>query len=243
MKPKTVLITGSSRGIGRACAAAFAKRGCSIVLNGCKNKEALMDARREISAYGVHTEAILADAGNYADAEMMIEQIGRTFGDVDILINNAGISYVGLFTDMTPDDWNRILSANLTSVFNCSRLVLPSMISKKEGVILNMSSVWGVCGASCEVCYSATKGGINAMTQALAKELAPSNIRVNAIACGAVDTDMNRCFTEEELAALKDEIPAGRLARPSEIADLAVDLAFGHPYLTGQIIKMDGGWI
>lgn len=243
MITKTVLITGSSRGIGRACAAAFAKEGCNIVLNGHTNEEALMEAQREVASYGVRTEAILADVGNFDDTVAMFDQIKRTFGTVDILINNAGISYVGLFTDMSPDDWNRILSANLSSVFHCCRLALPAMITRKEGVIINMSSVWGVTGASCEAAYSATKGGINALTQALAKELAPSGIRVNAIACGAVDTDMNSCFTEEELACLAQDIPAGRLARPSEIADLAVGLAFRHPYLTGQIIKMDGGWI
>lgn len=243
MKAKNVLITGASRGIGRACAKAFAAAGCNVILNCLRSLDALREAEQEAAAFGVRTLAIRADVGNYEETAAMFKRIERELGPVDILVNNAGISYVGLFTDMTSEDWNRILSTNLSSVFHCCRLALPHMISEKSGAVINISSVWGVSGASCEAAYSATKGGVNALTQALAKELAPSHIRVNAIACGAVDTDMNRCFSEEELAALKEEIPAGRMAEPEEVADLAVDLAFHHPYLTGQIIQLDGGWI
>jgi len=162
---------------------------------------------------------------------------------LDILINNAGISYIGLFTEMTPDDWRKVIDTNLTSVFNCCRLASPSMIARKSGKIINISSVWGSVGASCEVAYSASKGGINAFTKALAKELAPSNIQVNAVACGVIDTEMNRCFTEEDKQALIEEIPANRMGRSDEVAELVYQLTTGNEYLTGQIIHLDGGWI
>ena len=160
-----------------------------------------------------------------------------------MLVNNAGVSYIGLFQDMKPEDWDRIVRTNLTSVFNCCRLAIPMMLTKKRGKIINISSVWGVCGASCEAAYSATKGGVNALTKALAKELAPSNIQVNAIACGAIDTEMNHFLHREDLIALLDEIPAGRLGQAAEVADLAYHLGYKESYLTGQIIGLDGGWM
>jgi 3-oxoacyl-[acyl-carrier protein] reductase len=144
---------------------------------------------------------------------------------------------------MSIKDWNSIISTNLTSVFNCCSLAIPDMVRQKSGKIINISSVWGNVGASCEVAYSASKGGMNAFTKALAKELAPSNIQVNAIACGAIDTEMNRILTAEELLQLTDEIPAGRLGRAEEVADLVYQLAQNNNYLTGQIIGLDGGWI
>ena len=165
------------------------------------------------------------------------------FHHIDVLVNNAGISYIGLLTDMSSEDWQNILSTNLTSVFNSCRLTVPGMVHRHSGKIINISSVWGCCGASCEVAYSATKGGINAFTQALAKELAPSNIQVNAIACGAIDTEMNAFLSEEDRQALTDEIPSGRFGRPEEVAELVLDLSENHHYMTGQIIRLDGGWI
>ena len=164
------------------------------------------------------------------------------FGGVDIVINNAGISHIGLLSDMSAEDWHRIIDVNLSSVFYTSKLAIPYMVSNKRGKIINISSVWGNIGASCEVAYSASKGGMNSFTKALAKELAPSNIQVNAIACGCIDTEMNRCFSEEERQDLIDEIPAGRFGTPEEVADLAYSLATEHEYLTGQIISFDGGW-
>ena len=136
-----------------------------------------------------------------------------------------------------------LINTNLNSIFNCCHLAVPSMISKKAGKIINISSVWGCVGASCEVAYSATKGAVNSFTKALAKELAPSNIQVNAIACGAIDTDMNRCFSEEEIRMLEEEIPCGRMGRADEVADLVFDLCKGHTFLSGQVIKFDGAWI
>ena len=152
-------------------------------------------------------------------------------------------SIIGLLQDLSFEDWNRILSANLSSVFHCAKLAIPGMIHNHSGKIINISSVWGVCGASCEAAYSATKGGVNGLTMALAKELAPSDIQVNAIACGAIDTEMNGFLSEEEHEMLLDEIPAGRMGKPEEVADLVLKLVEAPDYLTGQVIKMDGGWI
>lgn len=165
------------------------------------------------------------------------------FGSIDVLINNAGISHIGLLQDMSIDEWNNIISINLTSVFSCCKLAIPYMLRAGHGSIINISSVWGVAGASCEVAYSATKGGINAFTKALAKELAPSGINVNAIACGVMDTEMNSCFTDEEIKNIIEEIPAGRMGCPDEAAALALSLSEGSSYLTGQVIVLDGGYI
>ena len=181
--------------------------------------------------------------GDWETCQAMFGKVKKQFGSVDVLVNNAGISYIGLLQDMTPADWDRIVKTNLTSVFNCCRLAVPDMVSMKAGKIINISSVWGVAGASCEVAYSATKGGINAFSKALAKELGPSNIQVNAVACGAIDTEMNRWMEDDELISLVDEIPAGRLGKAEEVADLVYHLAYKSNYLTGQVIGLDGGWI
>jgi 3-oxoacyl-[acyl-carrier protein] reductase len=240
---KTVLVTGSSRGIGKAIAVRFAKEGYNVVINGINRKEKLLETKSDIEQYKVSCMAYLGDMGSYDKAEELFLMIKEQFGHIDVLVNNAGISYIGLLTDMSIKDWNSIISTNLTSVFNCCSLAIPDMVRQKSGKIINISSVWGNVGASCEVAYSASKGGMNAFTKALAKELAPSNIQVNAIACGAIDTEMNRILTAEELLQLTDEIPAGRLGRAEEVADLVYQLAQNNNYLTGQIIGLDGGWI
>ena len=160
----------------------------------------------------------------------------------DIVVNNAGISHIGLLGDMTIEEWNHIISVNLTSVFSTSKLAIPHMLHQKSGKIINISSIWGNVGASCEVAYSACKGGINAFTRALAKELAPSNIQVNALACGAINTQMNDFLDEAERAALLEEIPAGRMGEASEAAEMIRLLAEAPAYLTGQVIAFDGGW-
>ncbi len=240
---KTALITGASRGIGKACAITFAKAGYGLSLC-CRTSRNLLSAlaRQLQEQYHIQVLTFTGDVGNFLFVEKMVSQTLDTFGHLDVLINNAGISYIGLLTDMDIADWNRIVSVNLTSVFSTCRLVVPSMVSAKAGRIINISSVWGNTGASCEVAYSACKGGVNAFTKALGKELAPSNICVNAIACGVIDTDMNHCFTQEERAALIDEIPAGRMGSAFEVAELALSLATGITYLNGQIITLDGGW-
>ncbi len=172
-----------------------------------------------------------------------MQQVLKQIPDVDVLVNNAGISYVGLLTDMSYLEWQQVINTNLSSCFITCKHVIPSMVSKKNGKIINISSVWGNVGASMEVAYSASKGGMNSFTKALAKELAPSNIQVNAIACGVIDTDMNKCFREEDMEALIEEIPADRIGKAEEVAKLALQLCIGNEYLTGQIITLDGGWI
>ena len=215
---KTVLVTGSSRGIGRAVALKFASCGYRVVINCARSADRMEEVKKEVETLGAECLAVQADVGNPEDCKRLFQEIESRFGHVDVLVNNAGISIIGLLQDLSFEDWNRIVSANL-------------------------SSVWGVCGASCEAAYSATKGGVNGLTMALAKELAPSNIQVNAIACGAIDTEMNGFLSEEEHAMLLDEIPAGRMGKPEEVADLVMKLVEAPEYLTGQIIKMDGGWI
>ena len=243
MSQKSVLITGASRGIGAACAAAFAKAGYRVFLNGRKSIEKLNTLAGKLREQGADCEALPGDVGNSAEVRQIFDKIRQICGGVDVLVNNAGISYIGLLTDMTDDDWDRILQTNLSSVFYCSRAAVPYMVSQKSGKIINISSMWGRVGASCEVAYSATKAGMNGFTMALAKELAPSNIQVNAVACGVIDTDMNAQLDREERNSLIEEVPAGRFGTVEEVAELVLELAEGHLYLTGQVIGLDGGFI
>lgn len=241
---KTVLITGASRGIGRAAAHAFARAGYNLIITCLKSADELTVLKKELEqSRPVDVLPFVGDVSSAPDMEALFEAANNRFGGVDVLINNAGISHIGLLSDMSLEDWNRMVGINLTSVFLSCKLALPHMIHQKSGKIINISSVWGVAGASCEVAYSACKGGVNAFTKALAKELAPSNIQVNAIACGVIDTQMNACFTEEERLALMDEIPAGRFGTAEEVAALALQLAEGNDYLTGQVIVLDGGFL
>ncbi len=242
MSRKTVLVTGASRGIGKAIAVKFAKKNYNVVINCVRSQERLMQTKKEIESYQVPCLAFMGDMGDMSQCEALFKQIKKQFSALDVLVNNAGISYIGLLQDMKTEDWDRIIRTNLTSVFNLSKLAIPDMVARKYGKIINISSVWGNVGAACEVAYSATKGGINAFTKALAKELAPSNIQVNAVACGAIDTEMNQFLEEEELIALVEEIPTGRLGKAEEVADLVYHLGYKNSYLTGQIIGLDGGW-
>ena len=224
MNKKSILITGSSRGIGRACAKAYAKAGYHVFLNCVHQVERLEELAHEILSDGGSCTTVPGDVSNPDEVRKIFQVIKKECGGVDILINNAGIAWFGLLTDMTDNDWDKILATNLSSVFYCSRAAIPYMVSKKCGKILNISSMWGTVGASCEVAYSATKSGIHGLTRALAKELAPSNIQVNAIACGVIDTEMNGRLNEEERQDLMDEIPSGRFADPEEVAELALKL-------------------
>lgn len=244
MRASCIWITGASRGIGAAAARKFAAQGWNMALTCLHSQEKLQALKQELEhQYHITCRAFTADMGDYAQVSACMEEILHTFGHVDVLVNNAGISRIGLFTDLTPSDWQLLLQTNLTSVFNCCHQVLPSMLREKSGRIINISSVWGCVGASCEAAYSAAKGGVNALTQALAKELAPSGIPVNAIACGAIDTDMNSGLSPQERLSLEEEIPAGRFGLPAEAADLIWHLTQTPVYLTGQIIRLDGGWI
>lgn len=236
---KFALITGASRGIGKTIAETFAANGYNLFLTCSKTLPELRAlADRLTDTYHISCTALQADMGNFLDVESVFEHIPT----LDVLINNAGISHIGLLTDMTVSEWKHIMAVNLDSMFYTSKLAVPLMLQKQAGRIINISSVWGNVGASTEVAYSASKGGVNTFTKALAKELAPSNIQVNAIACGVIDTSMNACFSPEELDALRAEIPADRLGTPEEVAKLALQLADAPQYLTGQIITIDGGW-
>ena len=240
---KTAIITGASRGIGKACALELAKEFDCLVINSCSSADALWETKAEIEQMGRKCLAICGDVGDYNFVSEMMEQATKAFPNIELLVNNAGRSYVGLLTDMTISDWNQIISSNLTSVFNCCSRIIPYMVRRKSGHIINISSMWGISGASCEAAYSASKGGVNALTRSLAKELAPSQIRVNALACGAIDTQMNACFSEEEMTAFCEEIPSGRMGKPEEIAQLVLQLYQGPAYLTGEVIKIDGGFL
>lgn len=240
---KTVVVTGASRGIGRAVSIYYAQNGFNVCICCRKNSEMLEKVRQEILNYGVECIAYTGDIGNFQECETFFKLITQSYSKIDILVNNAGISHIVLLQDMSPDEWHNIVEANLTSVFNCCKLAIPIMLSRHAGKIVNISSVWGCVGASTEVAYSATKGGINSFTKALAKELAPSNIQVNAIACGIIDTDMNGFLNDDELQSVLDEVPAGRIGKPEDVAKLAFDITNTSDYLTGQVIKLDGGWI
>lgn len=242
MKRKIACITGSSRGIGKAIALCFAKEGYDIVLN-CRNSVSQMNKLKlEIeTTYSVRCLGVCADVSNPEQVTQMFQTISSEFGEIDVLICNAGISFFGLISDMTPMEWQNVINTNLSSAFYCCKQVIPSMVAKKSGRILMISSIWGNCGASYEAAYSAAKGGLNTFTKALAKELAPSNIPVNAISCGVIDTEMNAHLSDEEMQALIDEIPACRLGTPEEVGRMALLLSQAPEYLTGQIITMDGG--
>lgn len=238
LKGKKVLITGSSRGIGKAIAFAFAKEGCEIILNASKSGYEMENTADEITESGGICRTFMADVSDYSQCEDMFE----TIGNIDILINNAGISYLGLFSDMKPSDWERVMNVNINSVFNCTHLAIPHMVREKRGIIINISSMWGDKGASCEAVYSASKGAVNSFTKAMAKELGPSGIRVNAISCGVIDTKMNAWLSDEERAELADEISLMRFGNSSEVADLAVFLASEKSeFINGQVITIDGG--
>lgn len=240
---RTILITGASSGIGAATAIAFAKPNNRLILVSRKNREGLKKIEDEGRKRGAEVLSILADVSDYEDCKSVVQQGVERFGTIDLLVNDAGISHIGLFQDMTPDEWQHIMNVNIGSVMNLCHLVIPSMVHRHHGRIINISSVWGNVGASCEAVYSASKGAINSFTKALAKELAPSNIQVNAIAFGAIETPMNAWLSKEEAEALADEIPAGREGTKEEAAQMICMVADAPDYLTGQIITMDGGWI
>lgn len=233
------LITGASRGIGRAIAEALAADGYDLILT-CRNSIGELESYASSleEKYGISVCAERVDMSSPSDVRELFEGIT----DLDVLVNNAGISYIGLLQDMTDEEWNDVIGTNLSSAFYTCRQAIPLMLKKHSGRILNISSVWGNVGASLETAYSASKGGMNAFTRALSKELAPSSIAVNAIACGVIDTAMNSAFSQEDMEALRKEIPADRIGKPEEVAGLASLLLKAPLYMTGQVITLDGGW-
>ena len=249
---RNAIVTGASRGIGRAVAIALAEGGWKhITICADRDAEGLSETERIIlnSSSACRVISLLGDISDEAFVQELVDRACSEAGaPVDVLINNAGISIVGLVQDLSYADWHRIVDVNLSSVFLSSvfltsRAVIPGMVREQAGHIINVSSMWGRVGASCEAAYSATKGGVIAFTRALAKELAPSGISVNAVAPGCVDTVMNGHLSPDEKAALAEEIPAGRFASPSEIASVIVGIAQAPAYMTGQVIGIDGGYI
>lgn len=240
----TVLVTGASRGIGAAIAERFASVGMNVVIHYGRSHEAANDVARRCMQFGSKVMTASADLRDKEQIHRMRDKLESHGLTPDILINNAGISHYGLLSDVTEEDWDQVMSVNLKGMFLCTQAFMPHMISQRNGRIINISSVWGISGASCEVLYSTSKGGINAFTKALAKELGPSGVTVNAVAPGAVDTQMLEHLDQDEKRMLEEEIPAGRLARPDEISSLVYFLALPESgYINGQVISPNGGWI
>ncbi|MBR3646390.1 MAG: SDR family oxidoreductase [Lachnospiraceae bacterium] len=244
---KTVLVTGASRGIGRALALEFARNNYNVIGTyvSDSSEEKIKELKKEIINLNNVEESFRyykCNHSNFSDNQLLIEKLKSQDITVNVLINNAGVSIIGLAQDLTESQWNHIWNTNVTSVVSLCKAVIPDML-KTGGCIINISSVWGNVGASCETAYSATKGAVNSYTRALAKELAPSRIPVNAIACGMVETEMNSHLSQLEKDKLVEEIPIGRIAKPSEVAALALLISQSPDYLTSQIITIDGGWI
>lgn len=241
---KVALVTGGSRGIGKAISIKLAKEGASIIINYSKDDKKAKETLEEIESFGGYAKLYKGDISNQNTCKEIIEYIIKTFGKIDILVNNAGVSYRGLFMDNSFEDINNIFSINLFSAMYLSKEAIPHMLSKGSGNIINISSIWGESGASCEVLYSSTKGALNLFTKALAKEVAPMGIRVNAIAPGVIETEMNSFLEEEERASLEEEIPFGRFGKSEEVANLVAFLCDEKcEYLTGQILKIDGAYL
>lgn len=242
---KTALITGASRGIGTACAIALAKCGYNIVINYNKSEEKAQNLAKIIEDnYGVEVLCIKADVCQKAQVDSMVAQAESRFGTIDVLVNNAGIALQKLFTDTTDDDWNTVINTNLTSVYNVTHAVLPSMIRNHAGNIVNISSMWGEVGASCEVAYSASKAGVIGLTKALAKEVAPSDVRVNCVSPGVIMTDMMSSFDSEALEMIKEDIPLGTLGTAKNVADAVSFLVSEKAqYITGQVLSVNGGMV
>lgn len=234
------LVTGASRGIGRSVTERLAKEGYNLHITCLKNETQLRELGHELSErYGVIVYPEVCDMGDHRAVERLFSGIAS----LDVLVNNAGVSLFSLMTETSPEEWDMIIKTNLSSVFYTSRLAVPLMLKQGKGDIINISSVWGGQGSSMETAYSASKGGVNAFTKALARELAPAGIRVNALACGLMDTDMNRHFSKEEITDVLEEIPAGRMGQPCEAAEAVISILKGPAYMTGQIINLDGGWM
>ncbi|MBR0132141.1 MAG: SDR family oxidoreductase [Lachnospiraceae bacterium] len=241
---KKILITGAAGGIGSAAALLFAKKGAIPVLVGHSNMEALEKLSYEIvSRYGITPFVYSCELSDTLEISRIADKVLSDCGHIDILVNNAAVSIFGLAQDLSDAEWARISSVNLTAPVMLSRAFIPSFIKRGSGRIINISSMWGRVGASCESAYSATKGGIESFTKALAKELAPSHIPVNAIAFGAVDTKMNERLSPEEKAEFEESIPYGRMATPEEAAEMILTVASAPDYMTGQVIGFDGGFI
>lgn len=238
---KIIVVTGSSRGIGAAIVKHLAKLGYTVILNYNKSEASAKNVESELKKQGYTVDVFRADVSKPMEAKNLIDFAINKYGKIDVLINNAGICQDKLFTEITDEDWKNMMDNNLNSAFYCSREAAKNMIHNKQGLIINMSSIWGLTGGSMEVHYSTTKAGLIGLTKALAKELGPSNIRVNAIAPGIIDTDMNRGYPKEDLEKLKNEIPLERIGTANNIAK-SVAWLIEDDYTTGEVISINGGW-
>ena len=241
---KTALVTGASRGIGRAAALALAKEGWRVVLNYFSSEGSAVAAVREILDAGGEAIAVHADVSDPGQVGILFAEAEKRFGPVELLVNNAGISHQKLLTDLSDEDWRRMMGVHLDGCFYCCRAALPAMIRKKAGKIINLSSIWGMVGGSCEVHYSAAKAGIIGLTKALAKEVGPSGIQVNCVAPGVIATEMNGQLSPEDLAALREETPLGRIGAPEDVAAAILFLASpAGDFITGQVLSPNGGFV
>lgn len=241
---KVALITGASRGIGRSIAVELSKHGVIVIINYKEDENGAEETLEEVKESGGNGIIFRCDVSVNAEVKNMFKDIINSFGKIDVLINNSGISKIGLFIDMDEKDYDEIMNVNFKGVYNCTSYAVKDMIKRKSGSIINISSIWGNVGASCEVLYSATKGAINSFTKALGKELALSGIRVNSISPGVIDTNMNKGFSEEERNEIKNEIPMMRFGEAEEIAKTAVFLVSSEAsYITSQILTVDGGML
>lgn len=241
---KTVIITGASKGIGAATAILFAEKGYNVVINynnSYTNAELLSSS---LSSRGLSVMMFKADVTNNLETDLMVKETLYKFGSVDVLVNNAGVSVTGLITDIIDYDRDRLFNTNLLGCYNACKSAIPAMVNQKSGKIINVSSMWGISGASCEAAYSASKAGVIGLTKALAQELAPSGITVNSVAPGLIDTSMNANLSEEELKNFIDTIPLGRIGKPEEVAEAIYFLASDKAdYITGQVLNVNGGYV
>ena len=242
---KTVFITGASRGIGAECALYFAKNGYDVAVNYLNSKEKALNIVSQIKALGQNAIAIQGDVSDKNQVKNMILECEKTLGTISVLVNNAGIAQQKVFGDITSNDWKEMFSVNVDGVYNTIHEILPQMLHEKRGAIINISSMWGVVGASCEVHYSAAKSAVIGLTKALAQELAPSNIRVNCVAPGLIDTDMNKNLSKEELNSVIEEIPLGKIGKAEDVAKAVFFLADEElsPFTTGVVLNVNGGMV
>ena len=239
---KVAIVTGASRGIGKEIEKTLAKEGIQEVANYNKSKEKAIELQEELKKENIDIDIFKADVSNRNEAKELVEYTLKKYSKIDILINNAGISEYKMFIDETDEDWNRVINTNLYSAFVMCQEVIPNMVHNKNGCIINISSIWALVSASYEVLYSISKAGMDGLTKGLAKELGPSNIRVNSVAPGAIDTDMNKDLTKEEIKELEEDTPLGRIGKPGDIAK-CVKWLVEDEFTTGQVISPNGGWI
>ena len=239
---KVAIVTGGSRGIGAEISRELARKGIQVIANYNKSEGCAKDIKSELEKESIDLDIFQADVSKRDDVKKLVGYAQEKYGKIDILVNNAGISEYKLFTDETDEDWNRVLNTNLYSAYAMSQEVVPGMVHNKSGCIINISSIWGLVGGSLEVLYSVSKAGLDGLTKALAKELGPSNIRVNSIAPGMIDTQMNANLSVQDLEHIKEEIPLGNIGKSKDIAR-CVNWLVEDEYTTGQIISINGGWV